>query len=72
MTEQEKIYAARNRSAGAGIKFYFHAANQEDADRKISSWNTRHGFSNNAGGGWHIAVEVEYAPEDWIYDEYVS
>lgn len=66
-------YGAEFECFGLGVRFYFHAENQRDADKKIIKWNRYHGFLDKVGYGWHIAVRADKAPNSsWIHDEYVS
>lgn len=71
MAKNTKTYAATDKYDGMGIKFCFNASDQADADSKIWSWNRYHGFSDGAGYGWHVAVEVNEAPEGWMHNEYI-
>ena len=69
----QKLYAATDKYDGLGIKFYFHAKDQKDADSKITGWNRYHSFSDSPGWGWHEAVEVDEPPnESWIHNEYIK
>jgi hypothetical protein len=71
----KKIFAATDKYDGMGTCFYFHAANQEEADSKMHKWNRYHGFCDSPGWGWHEAIEArpEDAPsESWIHNEWVS
>ena len=68
----KKLYAATDKYDGMGVKFYFHADSQKDADSKIAGWNRYHGHCDSPGWGWHEAVEAESAPnESWIHNEYI-
>jgi len=71
MAKNTKTYAATSKYDGLGIRFYFHASDQADADDKIWSWNRYHGFSDSPGWGWHVAMEVSEAPAECIHDEYI-
>ena len=69
-----KVYAATDKYNGLGIRFYFNAENQKDADSKIFGWNRYHGGSDSPGWGWHEAVKVsaEDVPnESWMHNEYI-
>ena len=71
MTKNTKVYAATDKYDGMGIKFYFNASDQDDADDKIWSWNRYHSFRDSPGWGFHVAVEVSEAPEGWVHNEYI-
>lgn len=47
----------------------FNAENQEDADRKIDSWNRYHGKANCPGYRYAVAVETEKPV--YLHNEYL-
>ena len=53
------------------IRFYFHAASDEDAQQKVRTWNRYHGFDDYAScRAIAVLAEGTPAPAD-IHDEYV-
>jgi len=71
MDKRIETYAAVGKDR-LGIRFYFHAESQSDADDKVVKWNRYHGFRNSPGYGWHIAIKGDAPDASWIHDEYIS
>ena len=69
------VYAATDKYDGMGVRFYFNAKNQRDANSKMFGWNRYHGFADCAGHGWHEAVEAsatDVPNESWMHNEWVD
>jgi hypothetical protein len=70
-----KTYAATDKYDGMGVRFYFNADSQKEADSKIWGWNRYHSAADCPGFGYHEAIEVnadEVPNESWIHNEWVS
>ena len=71
MAKKAETYAATSQD-GLGIRFYFHAISQMDADEKMLGWNRYHGRRDTPGWDWHIAIKGDAPNSSWIHNEYVS
>ena len=67
------IYAATDKYDGLGIRFYFHAQSQAEANDKIFRWNRYHSLTDSPGWGWHEAIEVASVPDlSCLHNEWVT
>ena len=72
-TGKGTIYAMIDKYEGLrfGVRFYFHATDQADAERKATAWNRYHGYCDSPGWGWHIPVPATDTAEATVRDEWI-